>query len=122
VVPLRPEAGWDEVRDFAHNFARMLEAEAPERFISTVSKAKRRGRILVDWLRNGPGATAICSYSPRARPGATVATPLAWRAVTAKLDPQGFTIASIPQRLARQKRDPWEGMEALDQTLPKEPR
>ncbi|MCO6419009.1 DNA ligase D [Siccirubricoccus sp. KC 17139] len=120
VVPLRPEAGWEEVRDFAHTLARTLEAEAPDRFISTVSKAKRHGRILVDWLRNGAGATAICSYSPRARPGATVATPLAWREVNAKLDPQAFTIATVPPRLARQKRDPWAGMESLDQRLPKE--
>ena len=120
VVPLRPEAGWDAVRDFAHGLARAMEAAEPDRFVSTVPKAKRRGRILVDWLRNGAGATAICSYSPRARPGAAVATPLAWREVTAKLDPAAFTIASLPQRLARQKRDPWAGFDAAGQTLPRE--
>jgi bifunctional non-homologous end joining protein LigD len=120
VVPLKPAADWPRVRDFAHRLAQAMEREEPDRFIATVSKAKRRGRILVDWLRNGAGATAICSYSPRARPGATVATPLAWREVTAKLDPAAFTIATIPQRLARRKRDPWDGFAATTQTLPEE--
>jgi bifunctional non-homologous end joining protein LigD len=120
VVPLAPAAGWNAVRDFAHGIARALEAEAPERFVSSVPKAKRRGRILVDWLRNGVGATAICSYSLRARPGATVATPLAWREVNAKLDPQAFTLGTVPQRVARQKRDPWAELPQLAQRLPKE--
>ena len=115
-----PAADWDAVRDFAHGIARAMEADEPDRFVSTVPKAKRRGRILVDWLRNGAGATAICSYSPRARPGATVATPLAWREVTAKLDPAAFTIATVPQRLARQKQDPWAGFAAAARPLPKE--
>jgi bifunctional non-homologous end joining protein LigD len=120
VVPLVPAAGWDEVRDFARDVARTMEAEEPDRFVSTVPKAKRRGRILVDWLRNGAGATAICSYSPRARPGATVATPLAWREVTEKLDPQAFTMATVPARLRRQRQHPWAEAAKLDQRLPKE--
>ena len=120
VVPLKPAADWATVRDFAQNIARAMEAAEPSRFVSTVPKAKRRGRILVDWLRNGAGATAICSYSPRARAGATVATPLAWREVTAKLDPAAFTIATVPQRLAKQKRDPWAGFDESDQHLPKD--
>jgi bifunctional non-homologous end joining protein LigD len=120
VVPLNPAADWQTVRDFAHGIARSMEAAEPDRFVSTVPKARRRGRILVDWLRNGAGATAICSYSPRARAGATVATPLAWREVTAKLDPAAFTIATVPQRLAKQKRDPWAGFDQTDQHLPKE--
>jgi bifunctional non-homologous end joining protein LigD len=120
VAPLKPGANWDAVREFAHGIARAMEAAEPDRFVSSVPKAKRRGRILVDWLRNGVGATAICSYSPRARPGATVATPLAWREVTAKLDPAAFTIATVPQRLAKQKQDPWGGFEAAARPLPKE--
>ncbi|MDN3565923.1 DNA ligase D [Paeniroseomonas aquatica] len=120
VVPLQPAADWGAVRDFAHGIARAMEAAEPERFVSTVPKARRRGRILVDWLRNGAGSTAICSYSPRARPGATVATPLAWREVTAKLDPADFTIATVPQRLAKQRQDPWAGFAAAARPLPKE--
>ena len=120
VAPLRPASGWAGVRAFCQAFAKAMERDEPARFVATVSKAKRRGRILVDWLRNGPGATAVASYSPRARPGATVATPLAWREVGPKLDPQAFTLATVPQRLKRQRKDPWDGFDALDQPLPEE--
>lgn len=120
VAPLRPQAGWDAVGAFAHRLAQAMERDAPDRFVSTLPKAKRRGRILVDWLRNKPGASAVASFSPRARPGATVATPLAWREVTTRLDPRAFTLASVPQRLRRRKADPWEGFGALDQILPEE--
>ncbi|HTW29502.1 MAG TPA: DNA ligase D [Acetobacteraceae bacterium] len=118
VAPLRPQAGWDRVKPFAQAFARAMEADSPERFVSTVPKARRRGRILVDWLRNGLGATAVASYAPRARPGAGVATPLAWREVTPKLDPATFHLRSVPDRVARQKRDPWDGFAETDQVLP----
>ena len=117
VAPLDRSAGWDQVKPFCRDIARAMESEEPARFLSTVSKAKRRGRILVDWLRNGPGATAVCSYVPRARPNATVATPLAWREVTAKLDPQAFTLRTVPQRLAKQKAHPWVGFDDLRQGI-----
>jgi bifunctional non-homologous end joining protein LigD len=120
VAPLNPRPSWDVLRPWCHAFARLMEADAPDRFVSTVPKERRRGHILVDWLRNGLGSTATVSFGPRARPGATVATPLAWREVTAKLDPAAFTIRTIPQRLKRQKRDPWEGFDTIAQTLPKE--
>lgn len=118
VVPLRPEAGWDQVKPFCRAFAEMLSEEQPERFLSTVKKSDRRGRILLDWLRNGLGATAVASFCPRARPGATVATPLAWEEVTQTLDPSAFTLHSVPQRLARLRRDPWDGFASLRQHLP----
>jgi len=116
VCPLDGSADWDQVRDVARGVAQRLEAEAPERFVASVPKAKRRGRILVDWLRNGLGATAICSLSPRARPGAPVATPLAWREVTARLDPGRFTIRTVPARLKR--ADAWAGFAAAATGLP----
>jgi bifunctional non-homologous end joining protein LigD len=72
-----------------------------------VPKARRTGRILVDWLRNGLGSTAIASFSPRARPGAGVATRLAWTEVTPKLDLAAFNLKTVPARLAKQKTDPW---------------
>jgi bifunctional non-homologous end joining protein LigD len=62
----------------------------------------------------------IPSYSPRARPNATVATPLAWREVTPKLDPQAFTLSTVPLRVAKQKKDPWAEFERLRQGLPME--
>jgi bifunctional non-homologous end joining protein LigD len=118
VVPILPEVGWDEVRDFCKSFAETLSKEQPERFLSTVRKADRKGRILLDWLRNGAGATAIASYCPRARPGATVATPVTWREVNARLNPRAFTLQSVPQRLKRLRKDPWEGFSASRQHLP----
>jgi bifunctional non-homologous end joining protein LigD len=118
VVPLEPKAGWDEVKPFCRAFAEMMSEAEPDRFLPTMKKADRSGRILIDWLRNGLGATAVASYCPRARPGAMVATPLAWDEVTRKLDPSVFTVKSVPDRLARQKIDPWDGFSSLKQHLP----
>jgi bifunctional non-homologous end joining protein LigD len=118
VVPLQPKAGWDEVKPFCRAFAEMLSEAEPDRFLPTMKKVDRSGRILIDWLRNGLGATAVASFCPRARPGATVATPLAWDEVTQKLDPTVFTVKSVPDRLARQKTDPWDGFSSMKQHLP----
>jgi bifunctional non-homologous end joining protein LigD len=118
VVPIVPEAGWDQVKPFAHAFAEILSEAQPDRFLTTVKKADRRGRILIDWLRNGLGATAVASFCPRARPGGMVATPLAWEEVTQKLDPSAFTLRTVPDRLARQRTDPWQDFAALHQHLP----
>jgi bifunctional non-homologous end joining protein LigD len=118
VVPLEPVAGWDVVKPFCRAFAEMLSEAQPERFLSTVKKADRRGRILIDWLRNGLGATAVASFSPRAREGATVATPIAWEEVNRRLDPGKFTLRTLPDRLARQSADPWAGFASLRQHLP----
>ncbi len=118
VVPLEPAAHWDAVKPFCRAFAETLSQEQPERFLSTVRKADRQGRILIDWLRNGLGATAIASFSPRARDGATVATPVGWGEVDRRLDPAKFTLRSVPERLGRLKADPWEGFASLRQRLP----
>jgi bifunctional non-homologous end joining protein LigD len=118
VVPIQPSLGWDGVKPFCRAFAEMLSAEQPERFLPTLKKADRRGRILLDWLRNGLGATAVASFCPRARSGATVATPLSWDEVTKKLDPQTFTMRSVPERLAALRSDPWQGFYEIAQRIP----
>ncbi|HEY1931437.1 MAG TPA: DNA ligase D [Acetobacteraceae bacterium] len=118
VVPLVPKADWETVKPFCRAFAETLSEEQPERFLSTVKKADRRGRILLDWLRNGLGATAVASFCPRARPGAMVATPLGWDEVTRKLDPSAFTMRSVPGRLAQLQADPWAEFPKLRQQLP----
>ena len=110
VTPIETEVDWDSIRAWCRRFAERMEHEAPDRYVASTRKARRIGRILVDWLRNGLGSTAIASYSPRARPGATVATPLAWREVTNRLDPGGFTIRSVPDRL--RTADPWRDFDA----------
>lgn len=118
VAPLAGRNDWPSVRAFCRTVAETLSAEEPKRFLAHTKIADRRGRILIDWLRNGPGATAIASFAPRARPGATVATPVAWPEVTPRLDPARFTIGSIPARLAKLKADPWEGFTSARQSLP----
>ena len=110
VVPLRPDADWEEAKPFCRAFAEEMAQEFPERYLAHLKIADRRGRILIDWLRNGLGATAVASFCPRARPGATVATPVDWSEVTPKLDPAAFTVLSVPTRLARLRKDPWAGL------------
>ena len=118
VAPVVTEADWDTVRAWCRAFAEAMEADMPEQFVASVPKARRSGRILVDWLRNGLGSTAVGSFSPRARAGATVATPVTWKEVTPKLDPAAFNIATVPQRLARLKADPWDGFAAAARPIP----
>jgi len=118
VAPLQPVAHWDEVKPFCRAFAEMMSEAEPKRFLSTVKKADRRDRILIDWLRNGMGATAIASFCPRARPGAYVATPIAWDDVNRNLDPVHFTLLNTPDRLARLHGNPWDGFDAARGRLP----
>ena len=118
VVPLKPTAGWTKVRAWCRSFAEQMEAEQPSHYVASVPKAKRTGRILIDWLRNGLGSTAVCSFSPRARPGAGVATPLHWREVGPKLDVAAWTLKTVPGRLAKLRADPWENFNNVDQELP----
>ena len=116
VVPLQRRHGWEGVKQFARGVALTLTRIAPERFVATPGEANRRGRIFVDYLRNARGATAVVPYSLRARPGATVATPLAWDELSDKTPPSSFTLASILKRIAR-KRDPWSDFGAHRQRL-----
>jgi bifunctional non-homologous end joining protein LigD len=117
VVPIEPALNWEALNAFARAFATTLERDDPRRYIAKMSKAQRAGRIFVDYLRNERGATAVASYSSRARPGATVATPIRWSELRADLDPQAFTIRTIPRRLAKMRRDPWEGFFELRQQI-----
>jgi len=117
VLPLARRDDWDDVKGFARRFAERLASDHPQQYIAKSAKAARRGKIYVDYLRNGRGATAIAAYSPRARAGATVATPLAWEELTPKLDPQDFTIETVPDRLTSLAADPWADMSDVRQSL-----
>jgi bifunctional non-homologous end joining protein LigD len=122
VVPLVPEQPWDLVRTFCRSFAETVSAANPEKYLAHVKIADRRGRILIDWLRNGLGSTAVASFCPRARPGAGVATPLAWQEVTPKLDLAAFTVQTVPERLAKLRVDPWADFEGSRRRLPETPK
>jgi len=100
VVPLQPRADWAQVRAFCEAFADAMTTHEPERFVATMSKAKRRDRIFIDWLRNGRGATAIASWSLRARPGAPMAVPLEWEELARIRQPGRFTLKDARKREA----------------------
>jgi bifunctional non-homologous end joining protein LigD len=116
VVPLERRSAWEEVKAFAQAVAVHLTRRFPDRFTATMGEGNRRGRIFVDYLRNARGATAVAPYSLRARPGATVATPLAWDELSPSTPPSAFTIATVPERVARRK-DPWADYVAARQRL-----
>jgi bifunctional non-homologous end joining protein LigD len=116
VVPIAPKQNWEYVKDFSRSVAESLVHEAPERYTATMSKAKRRSKVFIDYLRNSRTASAICAYSTRARPGATVSVPLRWQEVTEDLRGH-FTIRNVPERLARLRKDPWDDYEAARRPL-----
>ena len=82
-----------------------------------MSKAKRKGRIFIDYLRNARGATAVEAYSTRARAGAPVSTPVRWEELGPKLSPNQWTVENFAQRLKKLKTDPWEDYGSVKQTL-----
>ncbi|MEO0031110.1 MAG: hypothetical protein RIS94_868 [Pseudomonadota bacterium] len=101
VVPLTPGHSWDAHKDFARRFAEALSAAEPDRFVATMSKAKRVGRIFIDYLRNQRGATAVLPYSARARAGAPVAVPIAWGELDGFENAHPFSIRDAGQVLRR---------------------
>ncbi|WP_034658593.1 DNA ligase D [Chelativorans sp. J32] len=107
VAPLKPRADWAEVKAFAKGIADAMASDAPERFVATVTKAKRKGKILIDYLRNGRGATAVAPYSTRARTGAAVSMPLSWEELNPAITADYFTVANAPTRIAALTTDPW---------------
>jgi len=117
VAPLVPRADWACVKNFARTMARQMAADSPGRYVATISKARRRGRILIDYLRNQRGATAVAAYSARARPGAAVSAPLHWEELDTGLGPAWFTIRNMPTRLAVLAADPWDGLPAAARPL-----
>ena len=118
VVPLAPAAPWEQARNFAQAVAEAAREMDPLRYVATSSKRQRKGRIFIDWLRNGRGATSVASFSVRARPGAPVAMPLRWEELGRVASGHAFDIRSALVRLKRLKRHPWDGIERVRQSLP----
>ncbi len=111
-------ADWATAKEFTRQVALAMSRDAPSKYLAKMTKSARQGRIFIDYLRNGRGATAIAAYSPRARPGAAVSTPVDWSELSGKLSPDRYTVLNLPSRLARLKADPWAEMAQLRQQLP----
>jgi len=118
VVPLRPKDGWDVVGGFSAAVAHAMVKRAPKDYVATMTKAARKGKIFVDHFRNGQGATAILPYSARARAGAPVAMPIAWKDLP-HVDPREITVLTAPGLLAKRRNDPWAELLETKQTLPR---
>jgi bifunctional non-homologous end joining protein LigD len=127
VTPLsRPKKGqkltWAEAKQFARDVCSQMADDSPDRYLINMSKAKRTGKIFLDYLRNDQFSTAVAPLSPRARPNAPVSMPVTWPQVKPGLDPATYTIHSVPQLLKKSKawtdycdseRSPLEAMARL---------
>ena len=118
-VPIQRGPTWDEVKEWSRRVALRMVERNPTRLVATASKAARTGKIFVDYLRNGRGATCVGAYCPRARPGAPVSTPVTWDEVGAGVKADQFSLENIFGRLDKLAEDPWARFRKLRQRLPK---
>jgi bifunctional non-homologous end joining protein LigD len=117
VVPVEPVTDWRAAKSFAKSFSEAMAADAPERYLTRISKAERKGRLFIDYLRNDPTSTAVGPYSTRSRPGAPVAMPVEWEDLKRPLDPTPFSIKTAPA-IAAGRHDPWRELASIRQRLP----
>lgn len=109
IVPIKPELTWPEVKAFCETLARQMAKTKPDRYVATLSKKVREGRIFIDYMRNGRGATAVAPYSLRARPGLPAAMPAAWEEIE-NLAPNTFDIRTAVKHVRTRAADPWDGV------------
>jgi bifunctional non-homologous end joining protein LigD len=109
VAPIRPEHEWPAVKEFAHRLVLAMEADNRNLFLTKMTKAARKGKIYLDYLRNERGSTSIAPFSPRARDGATVSLPLQWTELKLKERPL-LRVVDFAEWRNRLRRDPWEAM------------
>ena len=119
VVPIRRGPDWAEAKAFCEMIADEMAAEDPTRYLAHASKAERKGRIFIDWLRNTRGATSVASWSLRARAGAPVAMPVKWSELSKLESAAAFDLAAAVKRAKTLRKDPWEGFATTKQALPK---
>ncbi|KTC64741.1 DNA ligase D [Legionella adelaidensis] len=117
VIPIEPKHDWDVIKNFSELFAEFVQKHNPDKYVTNMSKAKRKGKIFLDYLRNQRNATAVAAYSTRARVHAPVATPLHWDELSKNYDETYFTIKTLCKRLSTLKKDPWEDFFTLKQAL-----
>lgn len=109
IIPLARQADWDTVKGFAKAICEFMARQIPERFVAKMGPKNRIGKIFIDYLRNSRGASTVAAYSVRARPGLAVSVPVALDELSGLTGAAQWNIGNLHERLARLKKDPWEG-------------
>ncbi len=118
VVPIAPKDDWETVKALSKAIVEHMAAVIPERFVAKSGPKNRVGRIFVDYLRNGFGATTVCAWSARARPGLGVSVPCSWDELGSLTGGDHWTIANVESRL-EEHDDPWRGLVGKRQSIAK---
>ncbi len=116
VAPIVPELEWSALKEFAHGFVSAMEKLHPELYLTKMTKAARKGKIYLDYLRNERGATSVAPFSPRARTGGPVSLPLKWSDLKLPERPV-FRVAEFEEWKGRLKSDPWKAMAGMKQQI-----
>ncbi|MDW5266529.1 MULTISPECIES: DNA ligase D [Acidobacteriaceae] len=119
VVPIAPKLEWSAAKEFAHGFVNAMEKANPSLYLTKMTKAARKGKIYLDYLRNERGATSVAPFSPRARAGSPVSLPLKWSDLKLAERPV-FSVATFGEWKARLKTDPWKKMTTMKQRITSE--
>jgi len=109
--------GWDDFKEVTRLLVVAMERDEPTLYTTNMAKRARKGKIFLDYLRNGRNATFIAPYSPRARTGAPVAVAISWQELAHGVDPASFTLHTVPRRLAQLAHDPWKGFDDVKQAV-----
>lgn len=117
VAPIMSEHDWPTIKEFARQFVVAMEKKMPSLYLTKMTKAARKGKIYLDYLRNERGATSVAAYSPRARPGVKVSMPLSWNELKKMAERPSFDVAGFAEWRSRLKKDPWREMDRVEQRL-----
>ncbi|HWO19135.1 MAG TPA: non-homologous end-joining DNA ligase [Kofleriaceae bacterium] len=116
-VPIERRLDWDDFKAFTKAVVEGMERDEPERYTTNMGKVHRRGKVFLDYLRNGRNATFVAPYSVRARPGAPVAVPITWDELARGIDPAAFDTRTVPRRLGELREDPWRDIDKIHQSI-----
>jgi bifunctional non-homologous end joining protein LigD len=116
VAPIEPQHDWSEIKQLAHDFVLAMERDNPTLYLTKMTKAARKGKIYLDYLRNERGATAVAPFSPRARLGAPVSLPLPWKDLELTQRPT-FSVKTFSDWKSRLSSDPWKTMLTMHQQI-----
>jgi bifunctional non-homologous end joining protein LigD len=118
-VPIERYSDWDEAREFTKSVSEAVKRQNPSKFVTVSTKAKREGKIFIDYLRNGRGSTSVAPFSPRARECAPVSVPIGWHEISPDLRADQYTLENIFKRLGALKEDPWKNFFDVKQRISK---